>query len=71
MALLLAATEQNVAEAIKVDNQAHISELSSLIQQNMAETDANSQTVSTSEVNSATQINSQIQNTVKEAIDNQ
>lgn len=44
MALLLAATEQNVAEAIKVDNQAHISELSSLIQQNMAETDANSQT---------------------------
>lgn len=71
MALLLAATEHRVAEAIKVDNQAHVQELSSLIQQAMTETDADSQTVSTSEANSATQINSQIQNTVQEAIKTQ
>lgn len=59
MALLLAG-----AEAITVDNQAHVQELSSLIQQAVSETD--SQTVSTSEANSASQINSQIQNTVQE-----
>lgn len=56
MALLLG------ADAIKVDNQAHMQELSGLIQQAMTD----SQTVSTSEA--ATQINSQIQTTVQEAI---
>ena len=43
MALLM------TSEAIKVDNQAHVQELSSLIQQTMSET----QTVSTSEAISA------------------
>ena len=59
MAMLLSATE-----AAKVDNQAHVQELSSLIQQAMTETE----TVSTSEAFSASQLNSQIQNTVHEAI---
>jgi hypothetical protein len=55
MAMILAAGE---AEAIKVDNQAHVQELSSLVQEAMT------QTVSTSEALSAQQINSQIQSTV-------
>lgn len=59
MALLLSATE-----AAKVDNQAHVQELSSLIQQAMTE----SETVSTSQAFSASQLNSQIQNTVHAAI---
>ena len=63
MALLLAS-----AEGIKVDNQAHVQELSSLIQEAMSVSNANSQSVSTSEALSAEQINSQIHSTVKEAI---
>lgn len=61
MAMLLSATQ-----AAKVDNQAHVQELSSLIQQAM--TESNSETVSTSYASTASQINSQIQNTVHEAI---
>lgn len=52
------------AEAAKVDNQAHVQELSSLIQEAMSETE----TVSNSQAISASQINSQIQNTVNQAI---
>ena len=57
--MLLAAVE-----AAKVDNQAHVQELSSLIQEAMSETE----TVSNSQAISASQINSQIQNTVNQAI---
>ena len=62
LALLLAG-----AEAAKVDNQAHIQELSSLVQQALSETE----TVSTSEADATSQINSQIQNTVNEAIESE
>lgn len=65
---LLLASEQSGASAIKADNQAHVQELSSLIEQAMTETNADSQTVSNSEALSATQINTQIQSTVEEAI---
>ena len=61
LAMLLA-----TGEAAKVDNQAHIEELSSMVQQAM--TESSSETVSTSEALSASQINSQIQTTVHEAI---
>ena len=55
------------AEAAKVDNQAHIQELSSLVQQALSETE----TVSTSDAEATSQINSQIQNTVNEAIESE
>ena len=56
MAMLLSATQ-----ATKIDNQAHVQELSSLVEQAMTET------VSTSSALSASQISSQIQTTVHEA----
>ena len=64
MALYLASGE---VEAVKVDQQAHVEELSSLVQQALTETN----TVSTSEAISAQQINTQIHSTVQEAIKSQ